>query len=78
MAQIPDHVKHTIERYLRALEQHHIPAQHMFLFGSYAKGTYDEWSDIDLALISDIFEGSRIRDKRKIRPIILSSVHSIS
>ena len=72
MAHIPDHVKNTIEKYLVALEQHHIPVQHMFLFGSYAKGTYDEWSDIDLALISDIFEGSRMRDKRKIRPITLS------
>jgi predicted nucleotidyltransferase len=72
MAQVPDHVKDIIEKYLDALEQHHVPVKHIFLFGSYAKGTYDEWSDIDLALISDIFEGSRMRDKRKIRPITLS------
>ena len=27
------------------------------LFGSYAKGTADEWSDIDLALVTDDFIG---------------------
>ncbi len=27
------------------------------LFGSYVKGTADEWSDIDLALVTDSFVG---------------------
>ena len=27
----------------------------VYLFGSYAKGTADEWSDIDLAIVSPDF-----------------------
>ena len=30
------------------------------------------WSDIDLALVSEIFEGNRIKDRGKIRRITLS------
>ena len=36
-----------------------------------AKGNYDDWSDIDLALVSEIFEGIRIKDRSMIRPITL-------
>lgn len=72
MVQIPDSVKSVIEKYLAALKEHHIPIQHVFLFGSYATGNYTEWSDIDLALISDAFDGIRIDDRKKIRPITLS------
>ena len=46
--------------------------QQVFLFGSYATGNYTEWSDIDLALVSEVFEGTRIHDRKKIRPITLS------
>jgi predicted nucleotidyltransferase len=33
-----------------------IPVKKAVLFGSFAKGTYDEESDIDLAVFSDYFE----------------------
>ena len=36
-----------------------------------------EWSDIDIALVSDIFEGVRIRDKDKIRRLTLSVSSSL-
>jgi len=72
MAQLPDKVKDTIDRYLRALSRNNIPIKEAILFGSYARGNYQEWSDIDIALVSDIFEGNRIDDKDKIRKITLS------
>jgi len=72
MVQIPTPIKDTIQRYVRALRTHNIPVQQVVLFGSYAKGTYDQWSDIDLAVVSDIFEGSRMLDRDKIRAITLS------
>ena len=72
MAQIPDTIKNIIQQYLAALKKHNIPVQQVFLFGSYATGTYNRWSDIDLALVSNIFEGSRIQDRKKVRPITLS------
>ena len=34
-----------------------IPIKEFILFGSYAKGNAKEYSDIDLAVISDWFEG---------------------
>lgn len=36
-----------------------IPISKVILFGSYAKGTYDKNSDIDLAIFSDYFEGMK-------------------
>ena len=72
MVQIPANIKTIIENYLAALAQHQIPIKEAILFGSYANGKYQEWSDIDIALVSDIFEGDRIKDKDKIRMITLS------
>ncbi len=72
MVQLPVKIRHTIERYLHALKQHHIPIREAVLFGSYAKGNEMEWSDIDIALVSEIFEGDRMADKDKIRKITLS------
>ena len=72
MVQLPVKVRDTIARYLQALNQHNIPIKEAILFGSYANGTSQEWSDIDIALVSDIFDGDRINDKDKIRKITLS------
>lgn len=71
MAQILPRVKKIIDLYLAALRENHIPVKQAVLFGSYAKGNYNDWSDIDLALVSEVFEGIRIRDRSKIRPITL-------
>ncbi len=72
MAQIPDKVKSTINKYMIALKKHNILIRQAILFGSCAKGNYNDWSDIDIALVSDIFEGNRIEDRSKIRKITLS------
>lgn len=72
MARIPSKVKNTINSYLRALHKNNIPIKEAILFGSYAKGNSHEWSDIDIALVSEVFIGDRIDDKDKIRKITLS------
>jgi len=72
MVQLPAKVKTTIDKYLQALTRHNIPIKEAILFGSYAKGNYQEWSDIDIALVSEIFIGNLIDDKDKIRRITLS------
>jgi len=41
------------------------------LFGRYATGNNHDWSDIDLALVSDAFGGERFCDRNKIRRIKL-------
>ena len=40
----------------------------VILFGSYARNTPHEWSDIDLALVSDDFTGARWEDRDKTPP----------
>jgi len=72
MVQLPAKVKKTIDDYLQALNRDNIPIKAAILFGSHAKGNSREWSDIDIALVSEIFEGNRIQDKDKIRKITLS------
>jgi len=72
MVQLPTKVKNTLDRYLLALKQSNIPIQKAILFGSYARGNSHEWSDIDVALVSDAFVGNRMDDKDKIRSITLS------
>jgi len=72
MVQLPDKIKETIDKYLQVLGQNNIPIKEAILFGSYATGNYREWSDIDIALVSDIFMSDRIDDKDKIRNITLS------
>ncbi len=38
----------------------------VILFGSNARNTPHEWSDVDLALVSDNFTGMRLEDRHKI------------
>ncbi|MGB5158543.1 nucleotidyltransferase domain-containing protein [Desulfobacterium sp. N47] len=72
MVEIPDRVRKIIEKYIQALRENNIPIKEAILFGSYATGRYTEWSDIDIALVSNIFEGNRFNDRNKIRKINLS------
>lgn len=72
MVKVPDKVKKIIDKYLVALRDNNIPVNQAILFGSYAKGDYDAWSDIDLVLVSEVFEGIRIKDRGKMRLITLN------
>ena len=56
MAIHQDHLDMIIQGFIARLEQE-IPVQEVILFGSYAHGKAREHSDIDLAVISDWFEG---------------------
>jgi len=77
MAEIPAKIEQIIVKYMDILKQNKIPIKNAFLFGSFARGNYNEWSDIDIALVSDIFEGNRIYDRKKIRRLTLSVSSSL-
>jgi predicted nucleotidyltransferase len=51
-----DQVDKIIEGFIARLEEE-IPVKEVILFGSYARGKPQEHSDIDIAVISDWFEG---------------------
>src|SRR5688572_28665890 len=55
MENIDPTVSKIINDYLEQLKNEKIAVTEIRLFGSRAKGTHHEWSDIDLAIISPIF-----------------------
>ena len=78
MDKIPIKIHRLLNKYIEELEKNRIPIRQAVLFGSYAAGSSNEWSDIDIALVSDVFEGMRIRDRNKIRKITLDISSDLS
>jgi len=72
MDKISPEVKAIVDEYLQKLRENDIHIKEALLFGSQLKGRADKWSDIDIALVSDDFEGNRYEDRNKIRKITLS------
>jgi predicted nucleotidyltransferase len=52
-----------IRRYVAALEARGIPVERVILFGSHAAGHAQEWSDIDIAVISPKFEALSLLER---------------
>jgi predicted nucleotidyltransferase len=46
-----------VKNYAREIEAQGINLREVILYGSFAKGTQYEWSDIDVALVADEFKG---------------------
>ncbi|MBE3065606.1 MAG: nucleotidyltransferase domain-containing protein [Spirochaetes bacterium] len=46
----------AIRHYLRVLGERGIPVRSGVLFGSWARDEADEWSDIDLVVVSPVFD----------------------
>ena len=51
----------AVQSYIRALRDHEIAVRFGVVFGSQATGGADEWSDIDLLIVSPRFDGQRSR-----------------
>lgn len=67
MVEIKPEIIQLIKRFLKELDNSNINIKKAILFGSYAKGKEDEWSDIDIALVSEDFTGNRFDDNEMIR-----------
>ena len=72
MLRCPAEIKKKISLYLDVLKKNNVPIKEAILFGSHARGDHHKWSDIDIALVSDIFGGDRMDDKDKIRRMTLA------
>jgi predicted nucleotidyltransferase len=55
MVTIPPKVIESVKHFILKISEE-IPVKKAILFGSFAKGTFDEDSDVDLAIFSDYFE----------------------
>ncbi|MDR2584831.1 MAG: nucleotidyltransferase domain-containing protein [Prevotellaceae bacterium] len=53
-----------VQSYARDIETHGVHLKTVILYGSFAKGTQHEWSDIDVALVADEFSGFYFDDKK--------------
>ncbi len=73
MAQVSNKIIDIIKKFVANATEDKINISEIILFGSYAKGTYNDWSDIDIAVISSDFEGNRLLDNKKIRKAKLSA-----
>ena len=52
MVKIDDSILIKVRKFWSALQERY-KVDHLYLYGSYADGSYNEWSDIDLAVIVD-------------------------
>ena len=57
-----DAVIETVRNYARDIEARGVHLRKVILYGSFAKGTQHEWSDIDVALVADEFTGFTFDD----------------
>ena len=57
-----DAVIETVRNYAREIEANGVNLHTVILYGSFAKGTQHEWSDIDVALVADEFSGFTFND----------------
>ena len=74
MVQVPTFVIEEIKKFIQEALKENIHISQAVLFGSFAKGTNHEWSDIDLAVVSEDFEGIRFNDNVKLgKPRVRSS-----
>lgn len=55
MVKVPESIQKIIEDYVQKIN-YQIPVKKAILFGSYAKGSYNANSDVDLAIFSNYFE----------------------
>lgn len=62
-------INQIVEKFV-GLVSEEIPVKAVWLFGSYATGNAHEYSDIDLAIVSDEFSGSRFDDRKKMNKFV--------
>ena len=55
----------SVERFAARLVEKLGPVT-IILYGSYARGDFNQWSDVDLVVVSDKFSGIRVLDRYKL------------
>ena len=69
MATQTDTILEIARQYLVKLRNSGIPIKSAILYGSFAKGTENIDSDIDIALISEKFTNDRFLERRRLVPL---------
>lgn len=72
MDQVQNRTVNKIKLLINELTKNNIFVEKAYLFGSYANGNYNELSDIDIALVSNSFQGNRIIDNDLLREVTIT------
>lgn len=72
MAKIEDLVYQNIKSFLDKLRQSGYHISSAYIFGSYASGKVDEWSDIDIAVVSPQITNDRFEERIRLTEIAVS------
>lgn len=67
----PEAILKKTKKFLEIIRESGILVEEAYLFGSWVQGKANEWSDIDLAIVSPNFEGNRFYDRRKLDEALL-------
>ncbi len=59
---VDESIAKSVKQYMLKVNEAGIPVLYGVIFGSQVKGTADQWSDIDLLVVSPRFDGERSRD----------------
>ncbi|MBI5472199.1 MAG: nucleotidyltransferase domain-containing protein [Ignavibacteriae bacterium] len=65
-------LNNVIRRFL-SLVSEEVSVKEAYLFGSYAKGVAHEYSDIDMAIVSDDFVGCRFDDSTRLGKYVIKT-----
>lgn len=68
----PESVLNCAKKFVEKVRGDGITVEAAYLFGSWVQGRANEWSDIDLAIVSPAFEGKTFYDRRKLYPAIIA------
>lgn len=60
-----------IRKFINMISAGGLHPERVILFGSYANGTENMWSDIDIAIVSQDFQGVRFYDRRMVNPYLI-------
>lgn len=78
---IPKRVVNAVRQYRKRLEHNAIPVAGVLVYGSYAKRTAHQWSDIDVCVISpvftDPFDAMALLLKQRSRADVLAGIEPV-
>ena len=72
MAEIDAVVMENVRLYLDKLRNTGMLISKAYIFGSYAKGKADKWSDIDIAIVSPQIGNDRFEERVRLTELALS------
>ena len=72
MAEIDIVVMKNVRLYLEKLRETGMQISEAYIFGSYAKGKADKWSDIDIAVVSPQIGSDRFEERVRLTELAMS------